>query len=433
MSVATGIAHACAMRGSPHPTPSANSAGTTMPPTAAITGSSAFLTCDSSPTTSSRLSSSPATKKNSASSPSLAQSPTVRSRCSTAGRARSRAAARYAPTTARSRQSRASGGGTEQDRARRRSRCAGNAANSVTARCGTAALTHWLLRVRVRRSSRRPDFPAHLVAEPNRAVTPNSTPTRYVTSIVSAPTPTLRSDRPRPTRASPSRALTAPVSTSPTTTAAAHAHTRSVTGGTEIASSGSSPPTVNASERRPRRVPRAGQLVRVDAQLGLGVRLERVVRGQLAGDLDGQLGGQALLLVDLGELPLFLLRHRLELVAAPRRSAACSVSRWVETETYSPPAIDSAPATSSATPATRIAVRSAVAPATPTDHARDRHDAVVGAEHTGTQPVQPLAETRVVRLAGMRHRLGSVHQLIEPPPARCGTMAPLVTSTGGRT
>ena len=61
MSVATGIAQAWSIPGDPHPMASASPAGTTMPPSAAATGSSAWLTRDSSPTTSSRLSSSPTT------------------------------------------------------------------------------------------------------------------------------------------------------------------------------------------------------------------------------------------------------------------------------------------------------------------------------------------------------------------------------------
>ena len=82
MSVATGIAHAWS---APPLMISASSAGTTMPPTAAITGNVAALRSASSPTTSSRLSSRPATKKNSASRPSLAHAsnvngPTVSSR-----------------------------------------------------------------------------------------------------------------------------------------------------------------------------------------------------------------------------------------------------------------------------------------------------------------------------------------------------------------
>jgi hypothetical protein len=49
-------------------------------------------------------------------------------------------------------------------------------------------------------------------------------------------------------------------------------------------------------------VPGAGQLLGVDAQLGLGVRGQRIVRGQLFGDLPGQAGGQAPRLVELRQL-----------------------------------------------------------------------------------------------------------------------------------
>src|ERR1700739_2118741 len=45
---------------------------------------------------------------------------------------------------------------------------------------------------------------------------------------------------------------------------------------------------------------------------------------------------------------------------------ASSVSRWVLTETYSPNAIDTAPAASPATPAVNIGPLAAVAAATPT-------------------------------------------------------------------
>src|SRR4029450_3599724 len=45
--------------------------------------------------------------------------------------------------------------------------------------------------------------------------------------------------------------------------------------------------------------------------------------------------------------------------------SACSASRWVLTDTYSPAAIEVAPATSPATPATSTAFRDAAAAATP--------------------------------------------------------------------
>ena len=52
--------------------------------------------------------------------------------------------------------------------------------------------------------------------------------------------------------------------------------------------------------------------------------------------------------------------------ARVRAMRARSVSRWVETETYSPIAMDSAPATSEASPAISSQRMSVVAPATPT-------------------------------------------------------------------
>ena len=86
MSVAVGIAQP---RSAPSPVPALSAtkitAGATMPPTAAATGSAARRGSRRSPATNSRLSSSPAMKKKIASSPSAAHSPTVRSRCRAAG------------------------------------------------------------------------------------------------------------------------------------------------------------------------------------------------------------------------------------------------------------------------------------------------------------------------------------------------------------
>ncbi len=60
-------------------------AGTIMPPIAAAAGTTASRTFESEPRTSSCLSSSPTTKKNTASRPSAAQTPSGRSRCSETG------------------------------------------------------------------------------------------------------------------------------------------------------------------------------------------------------------------------------------------------------------------------------------------------------------------------------------------------------------
>ena len=112
-------------------------------------------------------------------------------------------------------------------------------------------------------------------------------------------------------------------------------------------------------------MPRVGQVVGVDAQLGVRVGAERVVLGELLGDLPGQVRGQAL-----------ARRCRPARRAPPRASRAarvspwpsraCSVSRWVLTETYSPAAIDIAPATSPAMPAVARRCARRWPPATPT-------------------------------------------------------------------
>ena len=89
----------------------------------------------------------------------------------------------------------------------------------------------------------------------------------------------------RPGGLEPRVALAQPVPASARTTATTVTATRAPAGNRMIVSRGSSAPTVNASHRRPGGVPRVGQVVRVDAQLGLGVGAERVVRGELRGDL----------------------------------------------------------------------------------------------------------------------------------------------------
>ena len=80
MSVAVGIAQPCSAVGSPPEarlTPRKISAGTSTPPAAATTGRIALRMLCSSPSTNSALSSRPVRKKNTASSPSAAQCPTV--------------------------------------------------------------------------------------------------------------------------------------------------------------------------------------------------------------------------------------------------------------------------------------------------------------------------------------------------------------------
>ena len=60
------------------------------------------------------------------------------------------------------------------------------------------------------------------------------------------------------------------------------------------------------------------------------------------------------------------------------------------TDTYSPAAIDMAPATSPATPAIKTSFSVAAAAANADDQACGRNDAVVGSEHCGSQPTDTL-------------------------------------------
>ncbi len=85
MSVAVGIAHPCIAAESPRFQAAKTAAGTSIPPTAATTGSAARRTSRRSPATNSRLSSSPATKKKIASRPSAAQVARDRCRCRALG------------------------------------------------------------------------------------------------------------------------------------------------------------------------------------------------------------------------------------------------------------------------------------------------------------------------------------------------------------
>src|SRR6478609_7387812 len=88
MSVAVGIAQPRNTSPSPpasNAVPTKSSAGTATPHTAAAIGSAALLRSDRSPATNSRLSSIPATRKNTASSPSAAHVPRLRSRCKALG------------------------------------------------------------------------------------------------------------------------------------------------------------------------------------------------------------------------------------------------------------------------------------------------------------------------------------------------------------
>jgi hypothetical protein len=96
------------------------------------------------------------------------------------------------------------------------------------------------------------------------------------------------------------------------------------------------------------------------------MRGERIVFGQFDGDLVRGFGSQAAGFVQRGEFGEFCLGRRAQL--DPLRSLAnwaFSLSRWLLTDTYSPSAIDTAPATRPASPAVKIGPRWLVAPATP--------------------------------------------------------------------
>jgi hypothetical protein len=112
-------------------------------------------------------------------------------------------------------------------------------------------------------------------------------------------------------------------------------------------------------------MPGVGQLVRVDAQLGVGVCGERVMRGQLLGQFPRRPHARALGHIDRGQLVQFLLGEILEFGLLLGQQGG-SVSRWLLTDTYSPNAIDTAPATNPAIPAVRIGPGSGVTAATPT-------------------------------------------------------------------
>ena len=81
-------------------------------------------------------------------------------------------------------------------------------------------------------------------------------------------------------------------------------------------------------------------------------------------------------------------------------SWAFSLSRWLETETNSPRAIETAPPTRAASPAVKIGPRSWVAPATPTTMPATETMPSL-APNTAAQPIQPTSAVTGVRLGGM--------------------------------
>ena len=115
------------------------------------------------------------------------------------------------------------------------------------------------------------------------------------------------------------------------------------------------------------------------------MRAQRILGHQLNGDLARQARRDAALDVDLRQL-LALARVSVLSSSRSRASSAFSVSDCELTETYSPAAIDMAPATSPAMPAISTSRVGAVGGGDAGDEAGGRQDAVVGAEHGRAQP-----------------------------------------------
>ena len=134
-----------------------------------------------------------------------------------------------------------------------------------------------------------------------------------------------------------------------------------------------------------------------EPELVAGVRAERVVRHQLVGDVLGQRRRRGR---GRRRSPASSSRSKTGSAARCSRSmsrSASSTSTCELTETYSPAAIDIAPATRPATPATRIWAPVGLCRGDADDQARRRHDAVVGAEHGGAQPADALAAMALAR------------------------------------
>ena len=142
-------------------------------------------------------------------------------------------------------------------------------------------------------------------------------------------------------------------------------------------------------------------------ELGVQVGGERVVFGELAGDHPGGLRTQALGLVQRGEFGELQLRLLAQLpflrVELGLLGVALAGHRHVFAEGHRHRARDQARDA-------RGEQRAPLGgdPGDADDEPGDRHDAVVGAEHPGAQPVQPRPEARAVLLAGMVAGVGSL-------------------------
>ena len=131
--------------------------------------------------------------------------------------------------------------------------------------------------------------------------------------------------------APPRWAETVPVIARATSTATKVTGTRHSGGGSRIASSGSSAPSVNAIADESAACHGIDQIVLVDAQLDLEVRGQRVVRGELRRDLARRRLGESAISVQRGQLLELLLGHLAQLALSFAMSAR-SLSRWLLTD-----------------------------------------------------------------------------------------------------